>query len=123
MNRFHNSSFEGVLLVCRARRADIPTPTPTVTTLRPGNDHEPGPILALEDSVGTANIKGSPSESPASGVMKAPLKNNAKKRFFILKSLAEEDLHFSVQNGHWMTQEHNETALNEAFAVSEYNVQ
>ena len=52
--------------------------------------------------------------------MGAPPDNNAKKRFFIMKSLAEEDLQLSVQNGHWMTQEHNKTTLNEAFTVHTY---
>ena len=49
--------------------------------------------------------------------MKAPLENNAKGRFFIMRSLTTEDLDSSVQNGHYVTQEHNETALNEAFVV------
>ena len=49
--------------------------------------------------------------------MKAPVENNAKRRFFVMKSLATEDLEVSVLNGRWVTQEHNETALNEAFVV------
>lgn len=121
ITRFHNSRFEGVLLVCRAQRADRPTPIPTVTTLRLGDDHNRSSPLAFEGSVRTANLEGSLSESSrADEVMEAPLENKAKKRFFIMKSLAEEDLQLSVRNGHWMTQEHNKTTLNEAFAVRTY---
>lgn len=122
ITRFHNSTFEGVLLVCRARRADLPTAIPTVTTLRPGNDQKCSSSQAFEGSVRTEKLEGGPSESPRAGeVMEAPLDNKAKKRFFIMKSLAEEDLQLSVQNGHWMTQEHIKTTLNEAFTVRTYS--
>ena len=122
MSRFHESRFEGVRLVCRARKTDIPIPTPVVpTTLRPRDGNESGPLLAFEDPVNTAQSKGSSCKSLSASEesIKAPLNNNAKKRFFVMKSLTREDLELSVQNGHWITQEHNETTLNEAFAVRE----
>ena len=114
-NRFHNSRFEGIRLVCRARRANIPNPLPTTTTtLRTEDDNEPSPLLAFEDK----NGKKVETLSRASEVnTKAPFNINAKKRFFIMKSLTKEDLELSVQNGHWITQKHNEMTLNRAFTV------
>ena len=120
MNRFHKSRFQGIRLVCRIRGADIPVliPIPTITTIQPGDDKKRGPSLAFEDPL-RGNSEGSPSESLNAGELsiKAPLENNAKKRFFVMKSLAREDVEQSVRSGHWVTQEHNETALNKAFAV------
>lgn len=117
MKRFHDSKFEGVRLVCRVRKTGVPVLIdPTATA---GNDNRNRLSLAVDDFAETAKYQGSSSGSPgASQVnMKAPLENNAKKRFFVLKSLATEDLESSVQSGHWVTQKHNETALNQAFAV------
>jgi len=48
-----------------------------------------------------------PSDPPA----------NSEVRFFIMKSLAVEELLWSVRDGYWVTQLHNEMALNEAFKV------
>ena len=120
MNRFHNSRFQGVRLVCRIRRADmpVPIPTPTITTIQPEDDNKRGPPSAFEDPL-RDHSKGNLSESPSPGALssKAPLENDAKKRFFVMKSLAQEDVESSVRTGHWVTQEHNESALNKAFAV------
>lgn len=41
-------------------------------------------------------------------------------RYFILKSLSEEDLKLSVQYGVWATQDHLVPILNEAFNVRCY---
>ena len=119
MSRFHNSRFEGVLLVCRARRADIPIPIPNLSTLQLGNTDKRGPPLGFEGSVGIAGHEGSSLGSIDVGKihLDPPIDNNAKKRFFIMKSLGEDDLQLSVRNGHWITQEHNEKSLNEAFTV------
>lgn len=124
MNRFHNSRFQDIRLVCRIWRADvrfpipIPIPIPTITTIQPGDDNKPGPPLAFEDSL-RGNSKGSSFDSPNAGElsMKAPLENNAKKRFFVMKSLAREDVESLVRSRLWVTQEHNETALDKACAV------
>ncbi|KAH9480757.1 YTH domain-containing protein 1 [Psilocybe cubensis] len=40
------------------------------------------------------------------------------KRYFILKSLTQEDLDLSVQRGVWATQRHNEEILDQAFRTS-----
>lgn len=39
-------------------------------------------------------------------------------RYFVMKSLTEEDLEASRQDGIWVTQTHNEVKLNQAFEVS-----
>lgn len=121
MKRFHDSKFEGVRLVCRVRKTGIPFPIATAFTARPGNDSRNGSPLAVDDFAETAKRQGSPSGSPRARQVniEAPLENAAKKRFFVLKSLATEDLESSVQNGHWVTQKHNETALNQAFACAD----
>ena len=119
MKRFNDSRFEGVRLVCRVRRADIPYPNPTVTALRPADGPRDSSSRNVQDSVEISKYEEKSFESArATGVhMKPPLDNNAKKRFFIMKSLTREELESSVRTAHWMTQEHNETSLNEAFAV------
>lgn len=122
MNRFNDSKFEGVRLVCRARKADIPIPIPTTTaSVQPRDDDNRGLPLDYEVSMKTQQSTGSSSEPlrASEESWKAPINKNAKKRFFVMKSLAREDLELSVQNGQWMTQEHNETTLNEAFARAE----
>ncbi|CAJ0836840.1 10812_t:CDS:10 [Entrophospora sp. SA101] len=57
------------------------------------------------------------SMSPASSV--SSLKPSSPNRYFILKSLTQDDLDISVQNGLWATQPHNEAALNKAFKSAE----
>ncbi|KAH6912818.1 YT521-B-like domain-containing protein [Coprinopsis sp. MPI-PUGE-AT-0042] len=39
-------------------------------------------------------------------------------RYFILKSLSEDDLNLSVENGLWATQKHNELLLDQAFRTA-----
>ena len=101
-NRFYNSRFKGIRLVCRARRANIPNPIPTsttttttttTTTLRIEDDNKSSPPLAFEDK----NDKKVESLSRASEVnMKVLFNINVKKRFFIIKSLTKEDLELLV---------------------------
>ena len=119
MQRFHDSKFEGVRLVCRIRSTGVPTPTASITAARAGDDNRRSLSLAVEGSMETTNGgERSPEPLGASEVnMRAPLENNAKKRFFVMKSLATEDLELSVLNGRWATQHHNEKGLNEAYVV------
>ena len=124
-NRFHNSKFEEVRLVCRVRKTGIPAPIAGSTALRPGDDKGQAHSVAVEDSVesteserNSSSLSGLPRGSETDS--KAPPVNHAKKRFFIMKSLATEDLESSVRDGQWATQQHNETALNEAFEVGRY---
>ncbi len=96
------------------------TPTVSDTSDRTGDDNQDGPHVPIEDlTTTTTKSEGSASESLGTSEvnMKAPPNNDAKKRFFIMKSLAREDLELSVQNGHWVTQDRNETILNKAFIV------
>lgn len=121
MTRFHDSTFEGVRLVCRVRRTGSSSPIPSATTIRPVNDQIGGLSLGVKTSVATATGERTPYESPRASEVtrKLPLENHAKERFFIMKSLATatEELESSVQSGQWVAQEHNETTLNQAFAV------
>ncbi len=55
------------------------------------------------------------SMSPASSVSSS--KVSSQNRYFILKSLTQDDLDISVKSGLWATQPHNEAALNKAFKV------
>ncbi|RIB02769.1 hypothetical protein C2G38_1990918 [Gigaspora rosea] len=57
------------------------------------------------------------SMSPASSVSSA--KPSSLNRYFILKSLTQDDLDISVKSGFWATQPHNEAALNKAFKSAE----
>lgn len=50
------------------------------------------------------------------------LSSNFAKRYFVLKSLSEEDLALSVKNGLWATQSHNEPVLDKAFRTSHEGV-
>ena len=106
-------------MVCRIRSTDVLTPTASTIAARAGDDNKSSLSLAVDGFMETTNGgEKSPEPLGSSEVsMKAPVENNAKKRFFVMKSLAIEDLESSVLNGRWVTQEHNETALNEAFVV------
>lgn len=124
VNRFHDSNFDGTRLICRIRRTASPTPTASTTAVRAGGDKNRPLSLAVEGSLKSARSgrsSSSTSQVPrgSEGDLKAPLVKNAKKRIFIMKSLATEDLESSVHDGHWVTQQHNETALNEAFLCAE----
>ncbi|CAG8566545.1 9410_t:CDS:10 [Ambispora leptoticha] len=57
------------------------------------------------------------SMSPASSV--SSNKPSPPNRYFILKSLTQDDLDISVESGVWATQPHNETFLNKAFKSAE----
>lgn len=108
----------------RVRKTGISILIPIATAVRIGDDEKGSLSLAVKDSVDTAKGERS-SYDPlrASRLnMTATLGNKAKKRFFIMKRPATEDLEVSVQNGHWLTQEHNETTLNEAFVVWLYRL-
>ena len=114
MNRFHNSPFEGVRLVCRIRRADLSIDAKFEP--RPAGDSRDGLSSGFKTSPETEKSARSFFKSQREDElnMDPPL---AMKRFFIMKSLTREDIELSVQNGYWMTQDHNETTLNKAFKV------
>jgi hypothetical protein len=122
MNRFHDSRFNGVRLVCRLRR-NAASPSTGAT-----------PSSAQSPSGSLAPLSAPPKHSSAPNVTEAssiPLEAKGKEsgrdrdqseklsdRYFVVKSLTVEDLELSIRNGIWATQAHNEAALNQAFEVS-----
>ncbi|KAF3102741.1 hypothetical protein TWF102_004404 [Orbilia oligospora] len=115
MQKFHDSRFQGVRLVCRLRRnsspgdveldgnAEISIPAPIQESSDSPSEVEPEVASQVDDL---------PKPSEAAG-------KKGKDRYFIVKSLTLEDLDTSVSNGIWATQTHNEVALNEAYLASE----
>ena len=93
MNRFHETRFQGVRLVCRLRRGSSTSP-------------------AQQGAEGQVQSPGLESSS-------APTQpqERMKEKFFVVKSLTLEDLERSVHSGVWATQAHNEAALSKAYEV------
>ncbi|KAI7482368.1 hypothetical protein KC351_g5800 [Hortaea werneckii] len=133
MNRFHDSRFQGVRLVCRLRRGssanvssgftndpvDAATPSPT-SSCRP-TDQLDGDITASETRqpliVGQKKPEEPVSAVPEDRATMVDGVNPEKtpEKFFVVKSLTVQDLEASVRNGTWATQSHNEEALNQAY--------
>lgn len=122
MQRFHDSRFQGVRLVCRLRRTSTPSPATPV-----------GPASVTAENTRSSSVS-SPSRSPLPNVSgesddvevqveesKADELSNpvrVPEKFFVVKSLTLQDLEQSVRNGIWATQAHNEQPLNKAFEVN-----
>jgi len=132
MNRFHDSRFQGVRLVCRLRRASASSVS------SPAVD---GPASASISSPGGSGTYNEPKDAAAATKTSEPLivghnipKETAEaglkdhstmfngadpgevpEKFFILKSLTVQDIEASVRNGIWATQSHNEDAFNKAY--------
>jgi YT521-B-like domain len=124
MQRFHDSRFQGVRLVCRLRRGSAPSPgVPTGPSAMSGrrpsqgsstpkspvtDSHEPEEDEAIKEELATSqrpeSVEGDPSQKVS-------------EKFFIIKSLTLQDLDQSVRNGIWATQSHNEDILNKAYEV------
>lgn len=117
MHRFHDGRFHGVRLVCRLRRgtgASAALPAVVAAKLSaPGlsintsNDKESEPTI-VEPS------EESPWQEPAE---RPAMDARVGEKYFVVKSLTNQDLESSVRNGVWATQSHNEEALNKAFEV------
>jgi hypothetical protein len=131
MNRFHDSRFNGVRLVCRLRRGSAGT-TNTPANAEPSKntattDTSPKAVVAgdLTDEHEASHpiiVGGTPASQidaensivdTTTGTTKVP------EKFFIVKSLTLQDLEASVRNGIWATQSHNEASLNQAFNAAE----
>lgn len=124
MNRFHDSRFHGVRLVCRLRRGSVsstatatvpevleacpPMPASRAELQAVGVDHGNPMIVGSEFTSQAAEQTGSSSQSA-----------RVPEKFFIVKSLTLQDLEASVRNGVWATQAHNEAALNKAHRDAE----
>lgn len=130
MNRFHDSRFHGVRLVCRLRRGST-TSTPTTTTSEEAkaNSDLSSVSKPLTDGVGADEpsnpiiVGGPPAEKSGQTTTKpaqaASPATRVPEKFFVVKSLTLQDLEASVRNGIWATQSHNETTLNEAFGAAD----
>lgn len=132
MNRFHDSRFHGVRLVCRLRRASTSSLNPSSPTVSDVTGVSP---KDLPDSLGTMEV-GDASRPVIVGQTRAEqgaevledgeanvdattLAQKVPEKFFVVKSLTVQDLEASVRNGIWATQSHNEVVLNRAFQQAE----
>ncbi|KAE9968412.1 hypothetical protein BLS_004499 [Venturia inaequalis] len=123
MQRFHDSRFQGVRLVCRLRRTSTPSlaipvgtasinAEDTTSPSAPSPSRSPVPKASGElEDVGP-QAKGSKVEESSSTV-------RVPEKFFVVKSLTLQDLEQSVRNGIWATQAHNEQSLNKAFETAD----
>lgn len=120
MERFHDSRFQNVRLVCRLRRSSAP-PSSGIPT---GPAALPPPIAqsqtAFEAIAQNREISSRAEElAQADPSQDGMATSKIVDKYFVLKSLTVEDMELSVRNGIWATQAHNEEALNKAFEVSE----
>lgn len=110
--RFHDSRFQGARLICRVRQGFAALGS-GVTSM--------GASPRLRPGDAATNLSGDETlVSPETGTG-PPLDVNLSRmpaRYFIVKSLAVDDLELSKQNGIWATQVHNEANLNQAYEVS-----
>jgi hypothetical protein len=124
--KIHDSKFQAVRLVSRLRK--------NTGEGSPGVSAPTGPSASASsqstqtDPAKQQQEEATPTESPVAVIADSNLPAAAsaentpqKDRFFILKSLTEEDLELSIRTCIWATQSHNEKALNEAFKVSPDN--
>lgn len=130
MNRFHDSRFHGVRLVCRLRRgstigsSSLAPPVPDAPDTPSSGEsikEPPSPAETKEPSSPTIVASGPPATGgtrDATAVASGEAASIAEK-YFIVKSLTVQDLEASVRNGIWATQSHNEVVLNRAFDEAE----
>ena len=125
MNRFHDSRFQGIRLVCRLRRGA----TTGLSSSTGGNIPEsPSSIdspvgsssRAVFEEQSSPTIVGRPqptmTTTPTMTVPEASDRSpKMPEKFFVVKSLTVRDLEASVRNGTWATQSHNENVLNQAY--------
>lgn len=122
MNRFHDSRFFGVRLVCRLRRNAAPASgVPAGPSAMVSSQHL-AQSLQVKDEANETDKGGSGPQWPErlneEGISDPPSSGNrVAEKYFIVKSLTLQDLEISVQNGIWATQSHNEEKLNNAYHV------
>ncbi|RHZ84746.1 hypothetical protein Glove_77g26 [Diversispora epigaea] len=126
--KYNENDFKNIKLVCRPRKqtpGDLKLKSECLSSLisentSPTTPSETGSTASSSTRSHRSSLpprqrirQPSASMSPASSVSSSkPLSHN---RYFILKSLTQDDLDISVQSGLWATQPHNEAALNKAF--------
>lgn len=119
MQKFHESRFQNVRLVCRLRRSSAPPssgiPTGPAALAPPSAQSQ----TAFEAITQNREISSRAEEQalavPSQENTATPKVTN---KYFVLKSLTVEDMELSARNGIWATQAHNEAALNKAYEVS-----
>ena len=124
MNRFHDSRFQGIRLVCRLRRGPA-SASPAAPATVPGAPAAPSALLpdsrpteSTPDSApATPHIPSRPSDGPGATPRRGQQTDKQPDRYFIMKSLTLEDMQLSVKNKIWATQAHNEESLNSAYEV------
>lgn len=128
MNRFHDSRFHGVRLVCRLRRGaatglgSSPLGTDLAETpyISEGPAHQSSPAVVQQPIsptiVNTPQATSNAEAQPADGFGQS---TKEPEKYFIVKSLTVQDLEASVQNGIWATQSHNEDSLNKAYEAAD----
>ena len=122
MNRFHDSRFHGIRLVCRLRRGSASSvTTPTVTAPSEAPTAPARLPLPIDEPTIVGGSQAGPSFPAANAELAAETgaasqpEHKVPEKFFIVKSLTVQDLEASVRNGTWATQSHNEDALNAAY--------
>lgn len=130
--KLHDSKFQSVRLVSRLRKSTVegasgqPAPTGPAAT---SPSVQAAPVVSVASPPAAPAPATAPATEPATSLTDGQAEpNNAstgdtssqKDKFFILKSLTNEDLELSVRNGVWATQSHNEESLNSAFKVSRF---
>ena len=125
VNRFHDSRFQGVRLVCRLRKGAAAGSTLTLSAVdmpkTPSSAESQSNSPAIPEEPTSPTIVGSTpvlaSTTPQTTVYPSTTNssNRVQDKYFIVKSLTVQDLEASVHNGIWATQSHNEEVLNRAF--------
>ncbi|KAI4790871.1 hypothetical protein E4T44_13048 [Aureobasidium sp. EXF-8845] len=139
MDRFHNSRFQGVRLVCRPRHS---TPVSESshplgsTTQSPGKLVETSPQIAdfksfsdlvIVDGSARHSYQKEPQQDVAvnldgvNGYGEHSSLDSARvpENYFIVKSLTLQDLEASVRSGVWASQSRNKSALNHAYETAD----
>ncbi|CAG8582069.1 6787_t:CDS:10 [Funneliformis caledonium] len=133
VDKYNEAEFKDIKLVCRPRKqtsADLKLKTESLSALVSESTPPPTPSEAGSTASSSTRSRRSSvpprqrirqpsiaSVSPASSVSSS--KPSSQNRYFILKSLTQDDLDISVKSGLWATQPHNEAALNKAFKSAE----
>jgi hypothetical protein len=126
MNRFHDSRFHNVRLVCRLRRGSAANSNTTPSTESPKTPQESDPAaksLSNRDKADEPSdpiiVGSSPGETGTQTTPPSATSTRVPEKYFVVKSLTLQDLEASVRNGIWATQSHNESTLNQAFNAAD----
>ncbi|KAJ7061889.1 YT521-B-like domain-containing protein, partial [Mycena amicta] len=90
----------------------------TATPSSNSDDHDKGRGRRVERVTPALCPRGSNSSSSNASTESSLLRQYFPQRYFIVKSLTQDDLDSSVQRGLWATQKHNEGVLDRAFRTS-----